>query len=96
MRRTTDTHIAQDVAGFDHFRDFVAFIDGVGLPAEWSPYFQGPDYTEEVIDTDRPQPATGTSTPGGRNGRPGTPFGTWLPSVPSENRIMDPYSETSE
>ncbi|KAH7034715.1 uncharacterized protein B0I36DRAFT_239299 [Microdochium trichocladiopsis] len=85
----------QDVTGFDHFREFANFIDGVGLPAEWSPYFQGPDFNEEVLDN-QAQPATGTSTPGGRNGRPGTPFGCWLPSVPGGSRIADPYSDTRE
>ncbi|KXJ96112.1 hypothetical protein Micbo1qcDRAFT_231222 [Microdochium bolleyi] len=84
---------SQDVAGFDHFREFANFIDGVGLPAEWSPYFQGPDFGEEMLDS-QPQPTTGTSTPGGRNGRPGTPFGCWLPTVPGGSKIAEPYSDT--
>ncbi|KAJ4146101.1 hypothetical protein NW754_001564 [Fusarium falciforme] len=31
---------------FDQFWEFAGFLDGIGLPAEWSPYFHGPDAHE--------------------------------------------------
>ncbi|CAM1506482.1 Fc.00g061230.m01.CDS01 [Cosmosporella sp. VM-42] len=83
----------QDINGLDQFREFADFLDGVGLPAEWSPYFHGPDKEPEVGDTMaettlvnlRSRPVT----------RPGTPFSSWLPSAPEGNRITGPGSDES-
>jgi hypothetical protein len=72
---------SQDIEGFDHFKDFTNFLDGVGLPAEWSPYFPPPQPEEELVDIQLREPTSGTITPGGRGGRPGTPFSCWLPSA---------------
>lgn len=85
--------------GFDaHFREFANFLDGVGLPAEWSPYFHGPDRDHEVTDTTVRMSREGTATPGARNSRtrPGTPFSSWLPSAPTGNRISETLPDTSE
>ncbi|KAF6836737.1 hypothetical protein CPLU01_03531 [Colletotrichum plurivorum] len=82
----------QDAVGFDaHFREFANFLDGVGLPAEWSPYFHGPDRDNEVVDQGARESREGTATPGLRNSRtrPGTPFSSWLPSAPTGNRISE-------
>ncbi|OHW99697.1 C2H2 type zinc finger domain-containing protein [Colletotrichum incanum] len=82
----------QDAVGFDaHFREFANFLDGVGLPAEWSPYFHGPDRDNEVADSTMRESREGTATPGARNSRtrPGTPFSSWLPSAPTGNRISE-------
>ncbi|OIW33219.1 hypothetical protein CONLIGDRAFT_628103 [Coniochaeta ligniaria NRRL 30616] len=72
-----------------HFREFADFLDGVGLPAEWSPYFHVPDREEDIVDPLlREQEASAmvhaSPTPGTR---PGTPFSQWLPSAPAGNRI---------
>ncbi|KAI3547493.1 hypothetical protein CABS01_11122 [Colletotrichum abscissum] len=88
----------QDAVGFDaHFREFANFLDGVGLPAEWSPYFHGPDRDHEVTDTTVKMSREGTTTPGARNSRtrPGTPFSSWLPSAPTGNRISETLPDTN-
>ncbi|KAL0932476.1 uncharacterized protein CTRU02_213429 [Colletotrichum truncatum] len=80
-----------EAVGFDaHFREFANFLDGVGLPAEWSPYFHGPDRDNE-IDSGIRDSREGTATPGPRHSRtrPGTPFSSWLPSAPTGNRIAE-------
>lgn len=84
--------------GFDaHFREFASFLDGVGLPAEWSPYFHRPDRDNEVIDPAMRDSRGGTATPGpGQNRtRPGTPFSSWLPSAPTGNRITEALPDAS-
>ncbi|OBR14779.1 C2H2 type zinc finger domain protein [Colletotrichum higginsianum IMI 349063] len=88
----------QDAVGFDaHFREFANFLDGVGLPAEWSPYFHGPDRDNEVADSVIKESREGTATPGARNSRtrPGTPFSSWLPSAPTGNRITEALPDTN-
>lgn len=59
---------------FDQFWEFADFLDGIGLPAEWSPYLQGPDFNEST--------ASETSNHYARGSRLGTPFNHWLPSAP--------------
>ncbi|KAK2051947.1 hypothetical protein LY76DRAFT_366205 [Colletotrichum caudatum] len=88
----------QDAVGFDaHFREFANFLDGVGLPAEWSPYFHGPDRENEVAGSTVKDSREGTATPAARNSRtrPGTPFSSWLPSAPTGNRISEALPDTS-
>ncbi|KAH7161463.1 amidase signature domain-containing protein [Dactylonectria macrodidyma] len=78
----------QDMSGLDQFREFAEFLDGVGLPAEWSPYFQNPereseagDHAPEQLEASVVHPHSGPVT------RPGTPFSSWLPSAPENDRI---------
>ncbi|KAK2609945.1 hypothetical protein N8I77_003413 [Diaporthe amygdali] len=85
-------NVNQDAVGFDaHFREFANFLDGVGLPAEWSPYFHRPDRDNELIDPTIRDSRGGSATPGARHSRtrPGTPFSSWLPSAPTGNRISE-------
>jgi hypothetical protein len=88
----TNDSIGDDLAGFDQFREFADFLDGIGLPAEWSPYFNPP---EEFVD---PELRNGEASNGGSGPgtRPGTPFSSWLPSAPAGNRITGPVSTESE
>ncbi|KAG6362448.1 hypothetical protein INS49_010678 [Diaporthe citri] len=82
----------QDAVGFDaHFREFASFLDGVGLPAEWSPYFHRPERHNEVVDPVTRDSRGGSATPRARQNRtrPGTPFSSWLPSAPTGNRISE-------
>ncbi|KAL3472557.1 hypothetical protein BJX99DRAFT_235381 [Aspergillus californicus] len=60
-----------------HFREFTSFLDSVGMPTEWSPFFEEPHRPEEE----------GDETDSTRLGptRAGTPFSSWLPSAPSMN-----------
>ncbi|KAF1959599.1 C2H2 transcription factor-like protein [Byssothecium circinans] len=88
-------HHAQDLEhgfyqaeGFEDFRDFVNFIDGVGLSAQWTPeydidwmrlehYHHGSRRpSREVNDTHSPGPED-----------IGTPFSTWLPSAPADDQV---------
>ncbi|KAL1854833.1 hypothetical protein Daus18300_011349 [Diaporthe australafricana] len=88
----------QDAVGFDaHFREFASFLDGVGLPAEWSPYFHRPDRDTEVIDPAIRDSRGGSATPGARHSRtrPGTPFSSWLPSAPTGNRISETLPDSN-
>jgi hypothetical protein len=72
----------------DEFRDFVNFIDGVGLSAQWTPEYDfdwmrlGDQHQESRRHSpvpDRGQfPATEDI---------GTPFSTWLPSAPADDHV---------
>ncbi|KAH8673803.1 hypothetical protein BX600DRAFT_456221 [Xylariales sp. PMI_506] len=77
----------QDITEYDQFRDFANFIGGVGLPAEWSPYFQTGQPGDELVDPQLREADTpnGSSTTNG--GRTGSPFNCWLPSAPQGNNI---------
>ncbi|UNI21320.1 hypothetical protein JDV02_007319 [Purpureocillium takamizusanense] len=73
-----------------HFREFANFLDGVGLPAEWSPYFNGPERVDEALDSDLGDVRSDTASvrPGPRT-QPGTPFSSWLPTAPTGNRLTN-------
>ncbi|SPO00099.1 related to regulatory protein amdA [Cephalotrichum gorgonifer] len=79
----------QDITGCDQFKEFASFLDGIGLPAEWSPYFHPPERDYELLDPPQQDSGTTAGTPPGRpsTSRPGTPFSSWLPSAPEANRI---------
>jgi hypothetical protein len=77
--------VTQDVTGYaigdmdfdPHFQEFANFLDGVGFPTEWSPYFNGPpDRDEEVMEDSesRDSPGAVGSSHSGPKLRPGTPF----------------------
>ncbi|CAH0042545.1 unnamed protein product [Clonostachys rhizophaga] len=86
-----------DSIQFDpHFREFANFLDGVGLPAEWSPYFNGPEKENEneVIESELRQFVSESPSPRPRQ-RAGTPFSSWLPSAPTGNRITNYASENN-
>ncbi|KAF4986481.1 hypothetical protein FDECE_15935, partial [Fusarium decemcellulare] len=70
---------------FDQFWEFADFLDGIGLPAEWSPYFHGPDAHEATASeaSKGNPPAHGT--------RLGTPFNSWLPSAPAGDKAPDTH-----
>ncbi|KAF5576643.1 regulatory amdA [Fusarium pseudocircinatum] len=79
-----------------HFREFTSFLDGVGLSAEWSPFFGDPDRHEEppidpALTHDNDEE---TSPRQGAPTRAGTPFSSWLPSAPTGNRISNYVSDT--
>ncbi|ORY69941.1 uncharacterized protein BCR38DRAFT_502903 [Pseudomassariella vexata] len=84
------------VIGVDHFREFAAFLDGVGLPAEWSPYFQKPEPEPEnsLIDPELRESRATSVAAAGRSGRAGTPFNYWLPSAPGEDRLAEANCDT--
>ncbi|RMZ31208.1 hypothetical protein D0859_04691 [Hortaea werneckii] len=75
------TQLLEDNFDFDTcLRDFTEFLDGVGLPIEWSPFQE-----------DLP---TALTEPGGNlqqvvSTRAGTPFGSWLPSAPTDNGLAN-------
>ncbi|GAB1731558.1 hypothetical protein NU195Hw_g7019t2 [Hortaea werneckii] len=75
------TQLLDDNFDFDTcLRDFTGFLDGVGLPIEWSP-FQGDLHTAPAEPEENLQ--QGVST------RAGTPFGSWLPSAPTGNGLAN-------
>lgn len=86
------TRLGEDFAQFDQFREFADFLDGIGLPAEWSPYFNPP---EDFVDPDL-RHGEASSGGSGPTTRPGTPFSSWLPSAPAGNKITGPVSTESE
>ncbi|KAG8426241.1 hypothetical protein J3459_008305 [Metarhizium acridum] len=65
------------------FHDFTSFLDGVGLPTEWSPYFPRHEVYEPV---DPALGGNGSSRPGTATprSRPETPLNSWLPSAPGQ------------
>ncbi|KAI4660892.1 uncharacterized protein J4E79_005460 [Alternaria viburni] len=75
--------------GFEDFRDFVNFIDGVGLSAQWTPEY---DFDWMRLGEPRQEsrrhsqePANQPSSPGAED--IGTPFSTWLPSAPADDEV---------
>ncbi|KND86634.1 Hydrogen peroxide stress regulator 1 [Tolypocladium ophioglossoides CBS 100239] len=79
-----------------HFRQFANFLDGVGLPAEWSPYFNGPEKGSEAMDSDSGGAREGTASPvPGPRTRAGTPFSSWLPTAPTGNRMSNYVSDAN-
>jgi hypothetical protein len=74
--------------GFEDFRDFVNFIDGVGLSAQWTP-----EYDIDWMRIDAYQDELRRhSQDSGRQNSPGaddigTPFSTWLPSAPANDQV---------
>lgn len=92
------THVLGDMDFDPHFREFANFLDGVGLPAEWSPYFNGPpDRDDDVVGTEtRGTPEASDSPHLDPRQRPGTPFSSWLPSAPADNTIATYSPESRE
>jgi hypothetical protein len=74
--------------GFDEFRDFVNFIDGVGLSAQWTPEydFDWMRFGDQHEESRRHSPALdGLHSPAPED--IGTPFSTWLPSAPADDQV---------
>jgi hypothetical protein len=71
--------------GYEDFRDFVNFIDGVGLSAQWTPEYDfdwirlGESHQESRHSREPEEP----QSPGPED--IGTPFSTWLPSAPADD-----------
>ncbi|KAF2644680.1 C2H2 transcription factor-like protein [Massarina eburnea CBS 473.64] len=82
------THEIYQDEGIEDFRDFVNFIDGVGLSAQWTPeydidWMRLENYHQE---TGRPsREVTAANSPGPED--IGTPFSTWLPSAPADDQV---------
>lgn len=74
--------------GFEDFRGFVNFIDGVGLSAQWTPEYDidwlGVDNSHHDSRRHSQEPATAHS-PGLEH--IGSPFSTWLPSAPGDEQV---------
>lgn len=74
--------------GFDEFRDFVNFIDGVGSSAQWTPEYDfdwmrfGLHHQESRRHSQEPEDRH-LSAPEDI----GTPFSTWLPSAPADDQV---------
>lgn len=74
--------------GLDDFRDFVNFIDGVGLSAQWTPEY---DFDWMRIGEHQQEPRRlsrepeASQSPGPED--IGTPFSTWLPSAPADDQV---------
>lgn len=71
------------------FRDFVNFIDGVGLSAQWTPEF---DFDWNGNDNTY-VPSRRSSLGRGQELLPnaediGTPFSTWLPTAPADDQVQ--------
>ncbi|KAI6790974.1 amidase signature enzyme [Hortaea werneckii] len=75
------TQLLDDSFDFDTcLRDFTGFLDGVGLPIEWSPF-------QEDLHTALTGPEENLQQ--GVSTRAGTPFGSWLPSAPTGNGLAN-------
>jgi hypothetical protein len=72
----------------DEFRDFVNFIDGVGLSAQWTPEYDfdwmrlGDQHQESRRHSPVPDRVQDPATED-----IGTPFSTWLPSAPADDQV---------
>ncbi|CAO2652320.1 Nn.00g006030.m01.CDS01 [Neocucurbitaria sp. VM-36] len=73
--------------GFEDFRGFVNFIDGVGLSAQWTPEY---DIDWLRVDSShhnsrrQSRESTAAQSPGLEH--IGSPFSTWLPSAPGDEQ----------
>ncbi|KAF4556451.1 Hypothetical protein D9617_1g083290 [Elsinoe fawcettii] len=75
----------------DTFRDFVAFIDGAGLSAQWTPEFDFDWNGDNADQNDTLLPSGQLDTPPVDDADEiGTPFSTWLPSAPANGQIISP------
>jgi len=86
--KTEFHHATYHDEGVDEFRDFVNFIDGVGLSAQWTPEY---DFDWMRFNDQHQLSRRHTPEP---NGAPspaaediGTPFSTWLPSAPADDQV---------
>ncbi|KAF2833788.1 hypothetical protein CC86DRAFT_15022 [Ophiobolus disseminans] len=72
----------------EDFRDFVNFIDGVGLSAQWTPEydFDWMRFGDQHQDSRRhSQEPTSLHSPPTED--IGTPFSSWLPSAPADDQV---------
>ncbi|KAF1940602.1 hypothetical protein EJ02DRAFT_406247 [Clathrospora elynae] len=74
--------------GFEDFRDFVNFIDGVGLSAQWTPEYDF-DWMRigDQCQNSRRQSREPEETHSPASEDIGTPFSTWLPSAPADDQV---------
>ncbi|KAL6692408.1 fungal-specific transcription factor domain-containing protein [Trichoderma pleuroticola] len=79
----------------DHFQEFASFLDSIGLPAEWTP----PNFNHELntsgVDAegnDKRESNHLRST--NDESCPGSPFGSWPPSVPQGDHPLTSISDT--
>ncbi|CBX93737.1 similar to C2H2 transcription factor (AmdA) [Plenodomus lingam JN3] len=82
------THSSYPDEGLEDFRDFVNFIDGVGLSAQWTPeydidWLRVAGGQHDSVRQSREQ--TTAQSPGAED--IGTPFSTWLPSAPADDKV---------
>jgi hypothetical protein len=81
-------HITYYDDSFDKFRDFVNFIDGVGLSAQWTPEYDfdwmrfGEQHQEARRHSQEPE-----DLPSLAPEDIGTPFSTWLPSASADDQV---------
>ncbi|KAF7555448.1 hypothetical protein G7Z17_g2167 [Cylindrodendrum hubeiense] len=96
------------VTGRDNFRDFENFIDGVGLPVDWAPYYEfewqhhgDQHHSDEAI----PQHGDESIPPHGEDlnaiSSPeehdtDSPFSTWLPSAVDGDQALERISENGK
>ncbi|KAF2017928.1 C2H2 transcription factor-like protein, partial [Aaosphaeria arxii CBS 175.79] len=85
-------HQPQDDGHVDDFRDFVNFIDGVGLSAQWTPeydfeWLHAIDPHHDSRNDSRRHSREPETSRSSRPEDPGTPFSTWLPSAPADDQV---------
>jgi hypothetical protein len=77
--------------GFEDFRDFVNFIDGVGLSAQWTPEYDVEWMRLEHYQQPTRHPSRELGPPHSPGSEDiGTPFSTWLPSAPADDQVHLP------
>jgi len=77
--------------GFEDFRDFVNFIDGVGLSAQWTPEYDVEWMRLEHYQQPTRHPSRELNAPHSPGPEDiGTPFSTWLPSAPADDQVHLP------
>lgn len=80
-------HDAHD-EGLQDFRDFVNFIDGVGLSAQWTPEYNMDWMRLDHYPQESRRPSRELETPHSPSQEDiGTPFSTWLPSAPADDQV---------
>ncbi|KAL7943880.1 fungal-specific transcription factor domain-containing protein [Trichoderma barbatum] len=78
----------------NHFQEFASFLDSIGLPAEWTPPSFRHELDNSEVDaggtdkreSDHPRAITDDSCPG-------SPFGSWPPSVPQGDQPLSSISD---
>lgn len=68
----------------------------MGLPAEWSPYFHGPEPENDLLDPELRDPRPDATDTPAHDGRAGTPFSYWLPSAPEKSKLTEGQPENSK
>lgn len=77
-----------------HFQEFANFLESVGLPAGWTPPGLGHQVeASQNLQVSRERESPNSPRLISDESRSGSPFGSWLPSVPQDDQTLGSVSD---